>query len=492
MKEGNSVAASMIYKTMERYLVMAFQLLVQIVIARILSPSEYGIVAMMVVFTNIAGIFINNGFNMAIVQKPQANGKDYSTALTINMSIGVSLYIILFFAAPYIEQFYLQEGMSKSLRILALLLIPGSLNSIQIAIATREMKFAKLMKCNLTASVCSGILGVVSALLGFGYWALIIQQLSQSVILSIVLLGIMEWRPSFDYDKTGAKEMFVFGWKILVAGLLNTIYNELNSLVIGKKYTSSDLAFYSKGKQIPFILVTGVDSSIQSVVFSALSKKQNDEKALHGLLYKAININSYVLFFCLGTLAVIAKPLVIILLTEKWLPLLPFLYICCFTMAFHPMASAQVQAITAVGRSDVRLKIELIKKSIGIILLVVAVYLDYGPMGIAISTAVTSILSVIIGAIACRITTRYPLKNVISDIFPIIAITAVMVVVMFPLLKWLNLNVFVSIVIGMVGCALIYWLESTIFKFYGLTYLKSTLLSNSRIAHIFHKKTKHD
>lgn len=492
MKEGNSISASMIYKTMERYLVMVFQLLVQIVIARILSPSEYGIVAMMVVFTNIAGIFINNGFNMAIVQKSKADSKDYSTAFSINMAIGVSLYVVLFFTAPFIEQFYEQEEMSRSLRVMALLLIPGALNSIQIAIATREMKFGKLMKCNLTASVFSGIMGICSALMGLGYWALIIQQLSQSVMLSVVLLGVMKWRPSFDYNKTSAKEMFVFGWKVLVAGLLNTVYNELNSLVIGKRYTSSDLAFYSKGKQLPHVLVTGVDTSIQSVVFSAMSKKQNDEKALHGLLYKAININSFVLFFCLGTLAVIAKPLVIILLTEKWLPLLPFLYICCITMAFHPYASAQVQAITAVGRSDIRLKIELLKKTIGIILLVMAVYLDCGPIGIAISAAVTSIISIVIGAVACRITTNYPLRNIVRDIFPIIVITSVMVGIMCPLLNWLNFNVIVSIFVGIVGCILIYWFESALFKFYGYIYLKSTFLNNPRIAHIFLKQNKHD
>ena len=487
MKEGNSVSASMIYKTMERYLAMGIQLLVQIVIARILSPSEYGIVAMMVVFTHIAGIFINNGFNMAIVQKPIANGKDYSTAFTINMAIGVAMYVILFIAAPFIEHFYAQDGMSKSLRILALLLIPGALNSIQIAIATREMKFAKLMKCNLTASVVSGALGIASALLGLGYWALIIQQLSQSIVLSIVLLSIMKWKPSFGYDKAGAKEMFSFGWKILVAGLLNTIYNELNSLVIGKRYTSADLAYYSKGCQMPRVLVTGVDTSIHSVVFSALSKRQNDMKALHNLLFKAININSYVLFFCLGTLAVIAKPLVIILLTEKWLPLLPFLYICCFTMGFHPMASAQVQAITAVGRSDVRLKIEVLKKSIGVLLLVLAVYLDYGPMGIAVSGAITSIISVFIGAVACRITTKYPIRNIVRDIFPIIAITAVMVGVMYPLLNRLGLNVYLSTIIGVLGCALLYWIESVIFKFYGYSYLKTIVLNNPRLSHFLHK-----
>lgn len=490
MKEGNSVSASMIYKTLERYLAMGIQLVVQIVIARILSPSEYGIVAMMVVFTHIAGIFINNGFNMAIVQKPKADGKDYSTAFTINMAIGVALYVILFFAAPFIENFYSQEGMSKSLRILALLLIPGALNSIQIAIATREMKFAKLMKCNLTASVVSGALGVASALLGFGYWALIIQQLSQSTVLSIVLLGIMKWRPSFGYDKTGAKEMFSFGWKILIAGLLNAVYNELNSLVIGKRYSSADLAYYSKGSQLPRVLVTGVDTSIHSVVFSALSKRQNDMKALHNLLYKAININSYVLFFCLGTFAVVAKPLVVILLTEKWLPLLPFLYICCFTMAFHPMASAQVQAITAVGRSDVRLKIEIIKKTTGVLLLILAVYLDYGPMGIAVSGAITSLLSVMIGAVACRITTKYPLRNIVRDICPIIAITLVMVSFMFPLLNWLDLNVYFSVVVGVLGCALLYWIESIVFKFYGYVFLKSFLLNNPRLLRFLQKSKK--
>ncbi len=487
MKSENTVSSSMIYKVLERYSVMSFQLLVQIVIARILSPSEYGIVAMMVVFTNIAGIFINNGFNMAIVQKKEADSIDYSTGFTINLAIGFFFYVLLFSGAPFIERFYAEEGMCESLRVLALLLIPGSLNSIQIAIATREMKFQKLLKCNVTASVSSGVLGVIAAFIGLGYWALIVQQLSQSIILSLVLLGIMDWKPSFGFDKLKAHEMFSFGWKILAAGLLNTIYSQLNNLVIGKKYTSADLAYYSKGAQLPQVLVTGVDTSIKSVIFSALSKKQDDIKALHSLLYKSININSYVLFFCLGTLSVIAKPLVVVLLTEKWLPLLPFLYICCFTMAFHPIASAQVQAITAVGRSDVRLKIEILKKTIGVLLLIIAIHMDYGPMGIAVSAAITSILSVIIGAVACRLTVKYPLRYIIRDIVPIIAITAFMVGCAFPLFCWLNLNVYFTILLGILLCALLYWIASSLFKIFGYCYIKSMILNNP-LTHKFIKK----
>jgi O-antigen/teichoic acid export membrane protein len=284
--------------------------------------------------------------------------------------------------------------------------------------------------------------------------------------------------------------MFSFGWKILAAGLLNTIYTELNSLVIGKRYSSADLAYYSKGSQMPRVLVTGVDTSIRSVVFSALSKKQNDMKALHTLLFKAININSYVLFFCLGTLAVIAKPLVVILLTEKWLSLLPFLYICCFTMAFHPVASAQVQAITAVGRSDMRLVLEVLKKSIGILLLIAAVYLDYGPIGVAVSAAIASILSVMIGAIGCRITTKYPLRNIIRDIFPILTITAVMDGLMFPLINALELNVYLATVLGGVGCTLFYWGISAAFKIYGYGYLKSIVFNNQKVSRFLHTTDK--
>ena len=421
--KGNSIAASMIFKSLERYSVLAFQTIVQIFIARILAPSDYGLVAMMAVFISIANIFINNGFNMAIVQKPQAGSKDFGTALLLNFLIGIALYVLIFLAAPYIAIFYDDSQITLCLRVLALLLPVGSISSIQSAIATREMQFKNLFICNVFGSVISGILGVILALVGAGVWALITQQLTSVIVISIILAYHSTWKPRFNYLSNSAREMFAFGWKMLVAGLINQVYNELNSLIIGKKYTAADLAFYTRGRQLPDLVTTGIDSALQSVTLSAFAKNQNDHAYLRQLLKKTLTSNSYLLIPILTYLAVAAAPITELLLTEKWLPLVPYMQICCFTYAFHPMASIDMQVLAAIGRSDLRLKLEFIKKPLGILLLILSI--PYGPVAIAISAAITSIFSLVVGIIACQLCVQYTLLQHFKDVVPIFICSAI-------------------------------------------------------------------
>lgn len=478
--KGNSISSSMIYKTMERYVVMAFQMIVQIVIARILEPSDYGIVSMMMVFIAIATIFIQNGFNMALVQKKDADETDFSTALMVNVAIGIFMYAVIALSSPAIARFYNQPFIDKCLPVMSLLLVFGSVNSIQIAIANRKMMFGQLFMCSVVSSFVSGVLGIVCALFGLGVWALVIQQLSSSVALSIMLLFQQHWVPNWTFRKDSAKSLFSFGWKLLAAGLLNQIYNELNSLVIGKRYTSSDLAYYTKGNQFPKYLTMGVDSSISSVMFAAFSKNQADRKSLHSLMKKTIIVNSYLIIPLLALMAMVAHPLVTVLLTDKWQPLVPFLRICCITCALHPLASTQVQAIAAVGRSDVRLKIEIVKKGIGIGLLVLAV--PYGPMVIAISAAIAGIIGVIIGAVACSIITSYPFKNLATDNLPVLITTIISMAPLYFIGK-LNLNPVLLISIDCIVGLGFYLFISAIFNLYGFQYMKKyvkNIFSNNK------------
>lgn len=478
MEKGNSISASMVFKTLERYLVMAFQLIVQIVIARILTPEDYGVVAMMSVFINIANVFIQNGFNMALVQKKNAGSRDYSTALSINLFIGISLYLCLLCSSSYIANFYNQPLIAVYLPVLGLMLVIGAFNSIQIAISNRFMYFKSLFKCNVTASIVSGLIGIMSAYLGAGAWALIIQQLSNCFALSIMLLFQQQWKPSFTFDKKSATEMFSFGWKMLCAALLNQIYNELNSLVIGKRFASSDLAFYTKGKQFPLYITQGLDTSISTVMFSALSKKQSDERGLHEMMRKAMNTNTFLVFPCLAILAMGAEPFTVLILTEKWLPLVPYMQICCLTFAFHPIGTVQMQALAAVGRSDMRLNLEFVKKSIGLLLLFASLHL--GPMAIAISAAATSILSTVIGAFACKYVVHYNYKNTVLDIVPTLSFAIISCVLMYFSSRISTNNSFISLaVIAMTGF-LSYGLITIIFKPLGFKYIKQSYLKRKK------------
>ena len=462
MANGNSIAASMIYKTLERFSVMAFQMIVQIVIARILSPDDYGIVAMM-------AVFINTGFNSAVIQKKEASKRDYSTALFINLLIGIALYLILFFSAPAISSFYHQPKLVATLRVLGLILPLGSISSIQSAIATREMLFRKLFICNIIGSVVSGMAGILAAVCGLGCWALIIQQLTCVFVITLALSINASWEPSFAFDRESAKRMFAFGWKMLAAGLLNAIYNELNSLIIGRKYSSSDLAFYTKGKTFPSTLTSGVDSALQSVTLSVFSKNQTDKNSLHQLLHKTLVSNSYLLIPSLLLLGIVAEPLTLVLLTEKWLPIVPYMQICCFTFAFHPMASIDMQVIAAVGRSDMRLKLEFIKKPICLLLLTIAV--PYGPMAIALSAAAGSIVSLFIGVVACSKIVGYSFSSHFRDVLPIIILSVCSITpVLF--LKYLLSNNYVLLLVQCVIAVISYSLVSIIIKMEGFYYYK--------------------
>lgn len=334
------------------------------------------------------------------------------------------------------------------------------------------MLFGTIFKCNLVSSFSSGCAGIIAALLGAGPWALIVQQLTGVVISNRMFVHNSVWKPKFGYDNTSAKSMFNFGWKLLVAGLINEIYTELNSLIIGKKYSSSDLAYYTKGKAFPTYITMGVDNALNDVTLSAFSKKQDDMTYIHGLFQKALIVNSYLLFPILTILALAASPLVSVLLTDKWLEVVPYMQICCFTFAFHPIQALDMQAIAAVGRSDMRLKLEFIKKPFGIILLIFAI--PYGPIAIALSAAATSIFSLLVGTIACNSCIHYTVWKHFKDIIPILAASVVMGVVVY-LVGLISLIPIFKLLVQVVVGIVVYFMISILFRMRGYEYLKEQL-----------------
>lgn len=460
MSNNTSITSAMITKVMERYSSMACQIIVQILLTRILSPHDYGLVAMMTVFINISSLFINNGFGMAVVQKQTLEDQDIKTAFTINLLMGGALYAIIFFAAPSIAYFYNQEQLCDCLRVLALVLVIGSLNSIQTSLATRKLLMKKLFVSNITSCVISGAIGIGCAYSGLGYWSLIIQQLSACIISTLILNTSLGWRPAFGYSHDSAKSMFGFGWKLFAAGLLNTTYNELSGLIIGKKYSASDMAFFSKGKTFPSTISSGFDSAIHSVMFSAFSRNQDKRTQLLNLFSRTIATNTYLICFCLGLFAVIVPSLTVILFTEKWLPLVPFARITCITLIFHPLAAAQVQAITSIGRSDIRLLKEIIAKTIGIIMIILCI--PYGPIGIALGMCFSGIISISIGALFCQKYVNAPIIQSLKHMLPNIGVMTIAIIVSYIVSNQFS-NHYLNLSITTVTWILVYFALSHIF-----------------------------
>lgn len=412
------LAGALGWKLIERFGVQGTQFVLQIILARMLAPEHYGVLSMMIIFTTLANVFIQNGFNTALVQNKDVTEEDYSSVFWVSLAVAVGLYAVLFAAAPAIGAFYKMPDIVGPFRVLTLVLFPGALNSVQLAKVSREMDFKQVFHSNVGAILVSGVAGIVLAYLGFGVWALVAQNILNILVAAVVMWFTAKWRPRFVCNFTRVKALFSFGWKLLCSSLLDTLYQDLRSLVVGKKYDSGTLGFYNRGKQFPQFVINAVNGTVQSVMLPAMSKEQDDRAKMKLLMRQSIMISSFIIFPVMAGLAGVAAPLIQLLLTEKWLPSVPYMQIYCFTLAFYPVHSCNLQAINAAGRSDIFLKLEVMKKSIGIVALVIAVFCFDSPIAIAMTGVFTTATSCFINAFPNKKLIGYSYFEQMKDILP--------------------------------------------------------------------------
>ncbi len=420
----NTVASSkqisngFLWKLLERFGVEIGQFILQIVLARILAPEHYGVLSMMVIFTALANVFIQRGFNTALIQNKDVTDEDYSSVFWVTLSIATVIYGLLFISAPWIAYFYDIPELTAPFRVLCLVLFPGAINSIQLAKISRKLDFKMVFRSNVIAIAASGAIGIVLAMYGAGLWALVAQNILNVLIACIVMWFTVKWRPRFVCNLSRVKVLFAYGWKLLVSGLLDTLYQDIRSLVIGKKYDAATLGVYNRGKQFPQFIINSINWAVQSVMLPALSSEQDDKKKVKELMRRSIMLSSYVIFPIMAGLAGVATPLVRLLLTEKWLPCVPYMQIYCFTLAFYPVHSCNLQAINAVGRSDVFLKLELIKKGYGLLALIIATVFFRTPIAIAMTGTITCLVSCFVNASPNRKLIGYSYFEQMKDIIP--------------------------------------------------------------------------
>lgn len=425
-KKSGSVGGALIWKILERFGVQGIQFVLQIILARILDPDHYGVLSIMIIFTNLANIFIQTGFNTALVQNKHVTEEDYSSVFCVSTLIAAVLYGVIYFAAPYIAVFYDMPDIVSPLRVLALMLLPGALNSVQLAKASRDLDFRTVFTSNVAAIVLSGTVGIVLAQMGGGLWALVAQTILNVTVASVVMLFTVKWHPRLYCNWNRIKALFSFGWKLLVSGLLDALYQDIRSLVIGKKYDSSTLAYYNRGKQFPQFVVNAVNGAVQSVMLPVMSAKQDDISGVKQITRTSIMVSAYLMFPVMAGLAGVATPMVRLLLTDKWLSCVPYLQIYCFSLAFYPVHSCNLQAINAMGRSDIFLKLEIIKKSIGMCALAIAVFCFDSPIAIAMTGAFTTFTSCFINAYPNKKLINYSYFEQMADIMPAFLASIVM------------------------------------------------------------------
>ncbi len=413
-----SVTGGFIWKFLERFGVAGVQFVLQIILARILSPEHYGALSIMVIFTNLANVFVQSGLNTALVQNKDVDDDDFSSVFWISLSISALLYVIIFISAPFVAKFYNMPEIVSPLRILSLILIPGALNSVQIAKVSRELDYKKVFYSNVGAIIASGVAGIAVAVLGGGLWALVIQHLVNGVTACLVMRVTVKLRLRFVFRFDRIKVLFGFGSKILLSNIISTLYQDLRSLVIGKKFNSGTLGYYNRGKQFPQFITNVVNGSVQSVMLSAMSARQSEKGAIKSMMRRSVSLSSYIIFPTMLGLAAVAEPLVLILLGERWLPSVIYMQIYCISFAFYPIHSCNLQAINACGRSDVYLKLEIIKKIEGIILLVIAVLFFKTPVAIAVTGLISTVIASFINAYPNKKLVNYSYIEQVVDMLP--------------------------------------------------------------------------
>lgn len=468
MNQSKNVLSNFIWRLAERSGAQLVQLIVSIILARLLAPTDYGTVALMNVFIGILGIFINCGLGSSLIQKKDADDTDFSSVFYAQMVLCLLIYVLLFTAAPFIAEFYEMQEMTAMIRVSGLTLVIAGVKNIQTSYVAKTMQFKRFFFATLGGTIGAAFIGIGMAFAGFGAWALIGQSLFNNMVDTVILWITVRWRPTRKFSFRRLGSLFSYSWKLLFSSLLDNVYNNLRSLLIGKIYSSKDLAFYNRGKSWPHLIVENVNASIDSVLFPTMSAAQNSRETVKAMTRRAIKVSTYVMAPLMMGLAFCGTPLVRLVLTEKWLFCVPFQTIFCITYMFYPLHTANLNAIKAMGRSDLFLKLEIVKKIVGLIAL--AVTIPISVMAMAYSLIFTSIVSQIINSWPNRKLLNYGYLEQLKDIIPGILL-AVFMGVCVSMVSFLQLSDIVTLMIQVPLGAVIYIGLSKVFRLDSFEYL---------------------
>ncbi|MBE6576869.1 MAG: lipopolysaccharide biosynthesis protein [Ruminococcaceae bacterium] len=475
--ENKKVLNNFFWRLLERIGAQGVTFVVSIVLARLLDPTIYGTIALVTVFTTIMQVFVDSGLGNALIQKKDADDLDFSTVFYFNIVACTVLYAIMFFCAPLIASFYERPELTPIVRVLSLTLVISGVKNIQQAYVSKNMLFKRFFYSTIGGTIGAAAVGIGMAIAGFGVWALVAQSLFNSLVGTVILWFTVKWRPKWMFSFKRLKGLFSFGWKLLVSNLINTVYNDIRQLIIGKLYTSEDLAFYNKGHQFPQLVVTNINTSIDSVLFPAMASAQDERERVKAMTRRAIKTSTYLMMPIMIGLAVCAEPFIKLLLTEKWLPCVFFMRIFCITMAFYPIHTANLNAMKAMGRSDIFLKLEIIKKGIGITVLLATMWISVEAM--AYSLLFTALISQIVNAAPNKKLLGYSYLQQVKDMLPQIALSIGMGAIVY-CVTFLPIHEYLMLLIQIPLGALIYILGSKLFRLESFSYVLSTAKSYLR------------
>lgn len=472
MTNRQNVLSNLIWRFLERCSAQLVTVLVSIILARLLDPTAYGTVALVTVITTILQVFVDGGFATALIQKKDADELDFSTVFYFNVASCLLLYIVVFFMAPAIANFYKMSELTNIIRVISLIIVISGLKNVQQAYISRNMLFKRFFFATLGGTIGAAVIGIVLAYLGYGVWALVGQMLFNTFIDTLILWVTVKWRPIRAFSIKRLKKLFSFGWKMLVANLIATINGQLRQLIIGKMYSSEDLAFYNRGRQFPDLIVSNINTSIDSVLFPALSNEQDNSDRVREMTRRSIKVSTYIMAPLMMGLFACADTIVSLILTDKWLLSVPYLRVFCVIFLFYPIHTANLNAIKATGRSNVLLKLEIIKDAFSVFVLLIT--MRFGTLTIAYGMLGCSVFSQIVNSWPNRDTLNYTYKQQLIDIIPNCLVAAIIGVVAYSV-KLIGFGAGITLILQVLIGAIFYLIISIMIKNSSFYYILSII-----------------
>lgn len=439
---------------LERFSVQGIQFLLGIIMARLLLPSDYGTVGLLAIFFEISQTFIDSGFNSALIRTKNPTEKDYSTVFYFNLVISVFVYAILFFAAPWIANFFKIQILGTILRVQSVTLIINAIMAVQVSMLNIKLDFKSLAKRRISATLIGGICGVILAYMGYGIWALVYQQIISAVINLVFIVYICRWIPKAGFSKESFKRLGSFGSKLLAAGLLHTLYRNFTTFAIGKFYSAKDLGFFTRGSSIADLPGSTINGVLQTVTYPILAQIQDDETKLIHVYRKYIRITSLCIFIFSGILCALAKPFILLILTDKWAEAIIYLHIFAFSYMFDHLSTINLNLLKVKGRSDLFLKLEIIKKTISILLILLAI--PHGILAICLAKFLYNQIAVFINTYYTGKLFHLGYIQQVKDFSPYLIYCAIACIPAY-LLTYCELPHLVILIAGAVLSLFLYW-----------------------------------
>lgn len=459
-KFKEKVANGLIWKFFEKIGSQGMQIIIQIIIARILMPDEYALVGLITIFITISDVFIMQGFTTALIQKKNVDETEYSSVFYANLIMSVILYAILWFVAPFVANFYASRELTLIMRVLSINVIIGAIPAVHNAVLSRNLEFRKTFYRNIFNTITQGLIGISMAVLGFGVWSMVYSKIAGTIVGAIVLWVTVRWRPSRLFSLKRLISLFSYSSKVLATNLLNTIFNNIHTLLIGKFFSKTELGYYQRGQTIPQSIMSSIDGTLAEVLYPSFSRIQDDIVALKQALRRAIETSMYIVTPILLGLMATAENLTRLLLTEKWIDSVPFMQLSCIVCLFWPFAH-RTHALNAMGKSKITLAISILSKAITLIGIFVGI--RYNIFSVMICTIVASLISTFVTSEVVKRIIGYNHCEFMKDVCPSLIMGACMFFIVYVVGK-IQFNIILVLVLQIMVGITVYLLLSLLTK----------------------------